>query len=198
MRKKLCFLVVFMMMGGCDLVDGQGRSITTEEMTPLEEHLVGLWKGHWGGDPETVGYLMLNEDRTACDWMREGDDYFYRYSQTNHVYWSLNETLEDNDRMVLELTTEDGDVWTYDRYDPYTDQILMLDNHMLAMSWQDFRIGCTDEGMEIIETDIERGGSPYDPDEDQSQEEGSEGSEPSSGSGSGGGGGGGGGGEPSN
>lgn len=198
MTNKMGVLGVVMMLGGCDLVDGQ-RWSTTDELTPLEAHLVGVWKGDWGDG--TVGYLVLNEDRTACDWMREGDDYFYRHNHTQHVYWSLNETLEDNDRMILELTTEDGDVWTYDRYDPFEDQILAQDNHRLAMSWQDFRIACTEDGMAIVETDIARGGSPYDTDDDQSHDEGSSGSEPSSGSSSSGGGSsssGGGGSEPGN
>ena len=157
MRVKMSLLCAVMMLTGCPMTDED--SSTDEALSELELYLVGVWVGSWGGD--SVRYMVLNADRTACEWVREGDDYGQRYDEVQFRTWSLEEELDEDGWMTLNLTGVDGEIFQGDAYDPEADLIYPAGQSTLSMGWSTSSIPCDGFGTNSDGQEVERLGTPY-------------------------------------
>jgi len=129
-----------------------------DAISDLEQYLVGVWKDSYDDD---AFYFVLNADRTGCEWTREGDDYGWRFDELQFTDWQLDESLDEDGLMTLTFSVPaSGEVRT-DKYAPLDDKVLPIGEWILAMTWQDYLMDCSDSGTDAHTTDVPRGGAPY-------------------------------------
>ena len=157
MRFKMSLLCA-VLLTGCPIED-EGTS-ADDALSEMELYLVGVWVGSGGGD--SVQYMVLQEDRTACEWVREGEDYGQRYDEVQFSTWSLDERLDEDGWMTLNLTGVDGEIFGGDAYDPEADLLYPSGLATIPLGWSTSSIPCDGYGTNSDGRDVERQGSAYD------------------------------------
>lgn len=150
-----------LVLGGCaaasddDPSEIPTPSVSEAQLSDVEWSMVGTWRGSLPDD--RWSYYVFTADRQGCFFDREGDDFGRRYSEVHFVTWAVEVDAVDDELLApISFDAIGGDHHDHDRYDMGRDRLLPSGFSELALSWLDVRIDCDDEGIDAVESDVER------------------------------------------